>query len=558
MKKITIIPVLLLLIIYSLSAQTPVPGEILIQLEKEYELATFVKNVKGQSLVQGEFTLVKPVIADWKIYLFSFDEDLNAGEQVAELLREQEGVYTAELNFIAQERTTPDDSSYEQQWALDKLEMEKVWDVTTGGETTDGREIVVMVLDSGFDIDHSELEDNLWVNPAEIPGDGMDNDENGFDDDIHGWNFSGDTSEFTFFSNHGMGVAGIIGAKGNNAYGMAGINWDVKMMLFQGPAYSDIISAYGYAHDQRKLYNDTNGEQGAFVVASNASLGFSDRCEQRILWNDMLDSTGQVGILNVGATANANLDVDQVGDTPTGCPSDYIVTVTNTDITDTKATNAAFGNTTIDIGAPAGSSGSVRIYTLNPEESFNNDFGGCSAASPHVAGVIALMYALPCDDIAQMAMDDPAGTALLMKQSIIEGAEPNESLTGKTVSNGRLNAYRSMLWWQIYCEEGLEQEIDIDRYIDTYVSETDFISISPNPADLSATFEYSINQFRRFNVIVSDVLGRIVARLPQEAMAFSPQSFTLDTTNFAEGTYFVSIVEGSELITTKLVIIHGE
>jgi len=558
MKRIIISLLLLIFISLNVSAQKHVAGEVIVRLTEKSSVSDFLVDFNKEEKSLGELTLKKAIIPAWDLYLFTFDAQKSDASLAVELLEEQRNVRYASMNRIAEERgTVPDDAQYEEQWNLDKIEVEEVWDIATGGTTIDGREIVAMVLDGGFDVNHVEIKDNLWVNPGEIADNGIDDDGNELIDDIHGYNFREDLPTFSYQSNHGTAVAGILGAKGNNGQGMSGVNWDIKMMMCQAITDAQIYESNYYSYYARKLYNETDGEEGAFVVTSNASLGFSNDCDISFpIWNDLLDSTGLVGIMNVGATVNGNLNIDVAGDTPTSCSSDYIITVTNTDITDQKVSSAGYGLETIDLGAPAGNTSTTPTFTLSPEDGYRSNFGGCSAASPHVAGVIALMYALPCDLIGEMADTDPAGLALLMKRSIIEGAEPNASLEGITVSGGRLSAYRSMLWWQSYCANPTEEFIDVDEYINNFVAETNLTNAYPNPADDFATFDYSIDEYRDFDVKVYDVLGRLIHEQSETAAAFKKQSFTINTHRWAEGMYFVTIPNGKDPATIPLVVIH--
>ena len=558
MKRIFISLLLLIFISLNASAQKHVAGEVLVRLTEKSSVSDFLSEFNKSEKSLGELTLKKAVIPEWDLYLFAFDTQKYDASSATELLEEQKNVRFAGLNLIAEERgTIPDDSRYEEQWNLDKIEIEKVWDITTGGTTVEGKEIVAMILDGGFDIDHVDLVDNIWINSEEIAANGIDDDNNSFVDDINGYNFRQDTSVFSIGTGHGTKVAGILGAKGNNARGMSGTNWDVKMMMCQAGSAAEIYASNYYSYRARKLYNETNGAEGAFVVTSNASLGFNGDCDVvHPIWNDLLDSTGMVGILNVGATVNSNTNIDLAGDTPTSCSSDYIVSVTNTDISDQKVSSAGYGLTTIDIGAPAGNSNSTPTFTLAPDNGYTSSFGGCSGASPHVAGVIALLYSLPCNLIDEMADTDPAGLALLMKRSIIEGAESNASLDGITVSGGRLNAYRSMLWWQSYCANPTAERIDVDAYINNFVEKTALTKAYPNPADDFATFEYSIDGYGDFDIKVYDILGRLIYKNSDTAEAFKKQAFTINTRDWAEGMYIVTIPNGKEPANIPLLIIH--
>ena len=220
------------------------------------------------------------------------------------------------------------------------IDAPEAWDITTGGVNALGDTIVVAVVDGGMMLTHTDLVPNLWTNYNEIPGNNIDDDNNGYIDDIHGWDaYSSDGSIPS--DGHGTHVGGIIGAKGNNGSMVTGVNWDVKIMAIAGSSSntSTVLEAYGYALDQRAMYDSTNGALGAFVVATNSSFGidFADcNSGNYILWNDMYDAMGEYGILSAAATMNNNSNVDNTGDVPTGCVSDYMIAVTNTTRNDVK------------------------------------------------------------------------------------------------------------------------------------------------------------------------------------------------------------------------------
>ena len=561
MKKITTFFILLLSFTVLATAQNMLTEEVVVKLNKEVQPAAFLKQFNAAEKSLGTVRHKKAIPFSPNIHVFTFETEKCDGATAAELLREQAGVtYVAFNDKVAEERSTvPDDPRYEAQWNLERIEIAEVWDITTGGETANGDEIVVLVIDGGFDTTHPEFQNTLWINQAEIPGNNIDDDNNGYIDDIHGFNFQNDSGIYTPTAPHGTEVSGILGAQGNNGEGMSGTSWDTKMMWFQGKAPDQIIGAYYYAYDQRKRYNESDGAEGAFVVAVNASIGFNYDCSSNFgpLWNEAMDSLGTVGVLTMGATLNAEVDIDQRGDTPTGCQSDYLISVTNTSINDVKVDAAGYGATTIDIGAPSGLRATTGTYTTYPDSTYNDKFAGCSAATPHVAGVVALMYALPCNEIAARALTHPAETALLMKRSILEGAEPNNSLRNITVSEGRLNAYRSMLWWQSYCADPRSEEIDVDDYITNFASQTRVVNMYPNPTDGTVTVEYSISNFREFEVRVYDALGRLMLTQQETAEAFQPLRFTFDTRPWAEGIYYVTIVNGLDTQASLLHVNRG-
>lgn len=172
--------------------------------------------------------------------------------------------------------------------------------------------------------------DNIWYNRRETPNNGIDDDNNGYVDDYRGYDvrFGGNAAGNLGF--HGTAVNGIIGARGNNDIGI-GVNWNVKLMNFSNVATdAEIVTAYEYAAKMRRRYNQTNGREGAFVVATNASFGKDfEQAVDHPLWCAAYDSLGVVGVLSAAATINKNVDVDAQGDMPSTCSSEYLLVVTN-------------------------------------------------------------------------------------------------------------------------------------------------------------------------------------------------------------------------------------
>lgn len=350
-------------------------------------------------------------------------------------------------------RKSPNDSLYNRQWQYNNtgsnggkpgadINAEAAWEITTGGLTPNGDTIVVAVVDDGLDINHEDIISNLWTNRLEIAGDGIDNDNNGYVDDIHGWSVGTQNGEIETDGSHGTPVAGIIGARGDNRRGVSGVNWEVKLMPIKyGSANeANALAAYAYAYKMRKRYNKTQGAEGAFVVATNSSWGIDrGKPDEAPLWCAMYDSLGSVGILSMGATANVNLNVDVEGDLPTGCGSDFLISVTNLDKNDNKVTAAGFGRKSVDLG----SYGS-ETYTIATNDRYAG-FGGTSGATPHVTGAVALMYSVPCNDLADLALTDPRSAALYVRDIILNSTTDNGSLDNISTTSGKLNLGQAAL-----------------------------------------------------------------------------------------------------------------
>lgn len=362
-----------------------------------------------------------------------------------------------EISLLAQ--VLPNDPLFAQQWhhlnngaqgglSNADLDSELAWAFATGGLTPAGDTIVIAVIDGGLDQLHPDLAASLWRNYAEIPNDGIDNDQNGYIDDVRGWNVLKNSDEIGGLSAaHGTPVSGIIGARGNNGVGGSGVNWTVKIMFVAtSGTVADVLSAYEYIWQARRRYNRSKGKEGAFVVAVNNSFGINlGLPTQAPLWCAAFDSLGAAGILSVAATANSPIDVDVLGDLPTTCPSDYLISVTSLARTDQKALNAAWGRQHIDLGAYGDG-----VFSTAALGSYGT-FSGTSFAAPMVSGAVALLYSAPCPKLIAEAQINPAAAALRVKKWLLESVSPNPALLDITLSGGRLNLASLLETYQDGC-----------------------------------------------------------------------------------------------------------
>lgn len=395
--------------------------------------------------------------ADLNIWLVFFDAK-NDEKALLKTLKKDPSVKTAQLNHLLELRqTVPNDPVFTQQWhhknvgasggAVDAdVDSDDAWDITTGGVTLDGDTIVVAVIDNGTSVNHPDLYPNHWFNRQEIPNNGVDDDQNGFIDDYLGWNAT-TRNDNVEGGVHGTEVEGVIGAVGNNGRGVSGMNWNVKMMsVVSDGSTASIVAAYAYVFSQRRLYNRTNGRKGAFVVATNSSFGTLGRFpDDAPTWCAMYDSLGAVGVLSIGATANTNDNVDQIGDLPSTCQSNFLVIVTATDNRDRKLTAAAFGLINVDVAAPG-----EGIWTTVPNGDYNAA-NGTSLACPIVAGMVGLVYAVPCSDFINLSKTQPANTALFIKNKILSTVDVKADLQPKILTGGRVNAAATLRSIKDFC-----------------------------------------------------------------------------------------------------------
>lgn len=436
-------------------------GELIIQLKPNVAKESIESSFNQINLKFSE------EISDYmNVHLYTFDPSKESELVVLESVKAHNLVKEAQFNHIMTLRrgveekntntpfnhksTIPNDPRFNEQWSLNNtgqsggvvdadIDAVEAWDFTTGGVTALGDTIVVAVVDGGYLLTHPDL--NFWVNRLEIPNNGIDDDNNGYVDDYYGWNAYNSNGTITS-DGHGTHVAGIVGARGNNALGVSGVNWNVKVMAIQGSSSSEatVLRAYGYALKNRLLYNQTNGAKGAFVVATNASFGVDYGNPVNFpLWCAFYDSMGVQGIISFGATANLGINVDVQGDIPTACPSNFLVSVTNTTSSDARNSGAAYGLTTIDLGAPGTSV--LNTYLSNGYSSLT----GTSMATPTAAGAFALMLAGANAGLMTAYKNNPASGALTFRQFLLDAVDPIPALANMTVTGGRVNVFNALL-----------------------------------------------------------------------------------------------------------------
>lgn len=521
-------------------------NELILQLRPGAQVAELLRFANAACPFAKQIKLEKTLAERQRIYLLSASQIIDR-QGVIDFFKNKPEIVAAQWNAAITFRDTlPNDELFSNQWSMERIGASKVWDVSTGGTSPNGHEIVVAVLDKGFEITHPDLVENAWQNPAETPNDGIDNDGNGFTDDVYGWNFRGNSPIFSV-ERHGTAVSGIIGGNGNNNIGVAGINWNVKVMYLAIEYVDEVIAAFSYALDMRELFNASNGQQGAYIVVTNGSFGIDGvQCTEQPIWGSMYDLLGEAGVLNVAATANGDWDVDQVGDIPTSCSSEYLIAVTNTDENDQRASGAAFGKTTIDLGAPGQS-----ITTLSTNAGFRQDFSGTSAACPHVAGAIALLYSMPCTELDSLAFAAPADCARLMRDAILKNTDAVPSMLNETVSGGRLNVYEAMKYLHSYCISR-ESERKTVNFKELYVGKKGLIRVFPSPTSELINIDYGNVDFKDVRVRVYNMLGQeMIFNQIGISEPFQPQTISIDVSDWSSGVYVINMFDLNKKISVE-------
>ena len=348
------------------------------------------------------------------IHLIQITDGMTVSQKLAQVRNDSRVLY-AEPNYVVSIDRTPNDPGYPQLWGMHNssgggdISAPEAWSRAIGS-----RDVIVAVIDTGIDYNHVDLKENMWVNIGEIPTNGVDDDGNGFVDDVYGYDFFNENGDPADDHGHGTHVAGTIGAVGNNRVGVVGVNWRVRLMAlkFLGAGgfgfYSDAIRAIQYAWmNGAKISNNSWGGYGfsqglydAIAAARNANHLFCASAG-----NDANDNDG------VFPAYPASFDLDN------------IISVGASDHSDAMTYFSNYGKNSVDLFAPGSG-----IYSTGLNNTYETH-DGTSMAAPHVAGTAALMLSI-----------NPDISYAVLKQMILDGADQRTNFTDYCVSGGRLNS----------------------------------------------------------------------------------------------------------------------
>lgn len=366
--------------------------------------------VKDYSLVPG-------------LWLYEFDESIDMEDAIATFLSNDYVEYVEpDYHYSA---ALQNDARYSEQWSLENvgqtggtadadINATNMWAIEDGSPA-----IVVGVIDTGVDYTHADLVANIWRNPGEIAGNNVDDDNNGYVDDVHGINAINGSGNPLDDNAHGTHVAGTIGADGNNSIGIVGVAQDVqiagcKFLSASGSgATSDAIECLQYfAALKSRSVNPVN------IVATNNSWGGSSRSQAL---QDAIVAHKNLGILFVAAAGNSAQNNDVSGSFPANYDVANVISVAATDHNDRLASFSSYGKRSVHVASPG-----VKILSTVLNQGYSA-FSGTSMATPHVTGLIA---------VAKSRY--PSATYLELKNLVISSGTPLAAVAGTTISGRRI------------------------------------------------------------------------------------------------------------------------
>jgi subtilisin family serine protease len=412
----------------------PIPYEYV----KDELLVRFAPNIPKATIDQINATIGAQVLQSFQIvsnlYLVKIPAHLSVPEAIARY-KGYANVLYAEPNFIVRTaqhvQLTPNDPNFTQLWGLHNtgqtggtpdadIDAPEAWDITTGSSS-----VVVFVIDTGVDYNHPDLNANLWRNPGEIPSNGIDDDGNGYVDDVYGIDtYYNDTDPFDG-DGHGTHVSGTIGAIGNNNVGVVGVNWSVKIGHCKFLSDSGSGSTAGAISCLQYILNlKQTGNPANDIIATNNSWGGGGFSQAL---HDAIKAHMNAGILFIAAAGNAGANNDTALFLPASYYLPNVISVAATTHTDAKAGFSNYGRRTVHVGAPG-----QDILSTVPGNSYDT-FSGTSMATPHVTGLAALIKA-----------QFPSFTWYQIRNRILATGDVTTGMQNVTISDRRINAYGAL------------------------------------------------------------------------------------------------------------------
>ncbi|MDT7540334.1 MAG: hypothetical protein QOE33_238 [Acidobacteriota bacterium] len=364
------------------------------------------------------------------------------------------GIVVAQPNYIYRIDSAPNDPRFTELYGMTKINAPSAWDSTTGSPS-----VVVAVIDTGMKYTHEDLAANVWTNPGETGTDaqghdkatnGIDDDADGFIDDVHGYDFSNNDPDPSDDNNHGTHCAGTIGAVGNNATGVVGVNWNVKMIAVKthdssgNSTSAKVVAAFNYVTMLKA--------RGVNIrVTSNSWGGPPEAPGFDPALADALSASANADILNVFAAGNDNKDIDAQPFYPASYKVPNLISVAASDQNDNRASFSNYGATSVDLAAPGvGILSTISYNEATPQPSpapaRYASLSGTSMATPHVAGAAALLAAFNPQLTAASLKATLLNTVDVLSNWVSDPSPSPAPISGKRLSltGGRLNVARAL------------------------------------------------------------------------------------------------------------------
>lgn len=405
-----------------------VPGELLVQFDA---VATLEKmNLFNQQIAEALGAVIDELAPELRMQTVRFNTDLPVVEAIAAVraLAGADILNVVEPNYRFGLQVMPNDPDFPKQYGLFNegqtggctgadISAPMAWDVEKGRS-----EVVVAVIDSGIDYTHPDLAANIWTNEDEIPDNGVDDDHNGYVDDVRGWNFADENNNPMDDNKHGTHVAGILGAVGNNGQGIAGVCWNVRLMPLK------FIGADGSG--------DTDAAIRAirYAVANGARIlsnSWGSTSQSRAL-EEAIKAADEAGAIFIAAAGNSGMNNDKSTllnhpNYPSTYPLPNVVAVAASADNDALASFTNYGRTSVDLAAPG-----VDIYSTVPGGGYET-LSGTSMATPFVSGVAALLWS-----------NEPGLSHHEVIQRILDTVDPAPRFDRYLLTGGRLNAWAAL------------------------------------------------------------------------------------------------------------------
>jgi subtilisin family serine protease len=341
------------------------------------------------------------------------DPTIASFENAIERLSNEFSNTIVSLDHLHFSSAMPAEYSASDLWHLEQVNAPEAWEYSSGSDA-----LVVAVIDTGCFTGHEDLQNRIFVNEGEIAGNGVDDDDNGFVDDVSGWDFYDDDAIPNDETGHGTHVSGIVGAQGDNGIGIVGVNWNTRILPLKVGNASGLSSS---AIAEALRYVSMMKGRGVSIVASNNSYGSSSQNPAAL--KEIKDHE-EKGILFVAAAGNSgdNLDGSGASQYPAAFPQKNVIAVANSTQGDILSAGSNYGAQSVDIAAPG-----QEVYSTYNDGGYRF-LTGTSMSSPIVVGALALV-----------ASHDPSLSSLGLKQRLLDTAKRFDSFDGKLVSGGRLD-----------------------------------------------------------------------------------------------------------------------